>query len=81
MEVGIARKLADDIVDIKGKEKCEFISRMFPRPKCVELDCILPSGHLNSCVHERCDVRHSIHCARLKVHELRHAILQQELSR
>ena len=74
----IARKLCSDTVFIKGPEKFEFIHRMFPRPKFVELQDVPAFKNLNNCVSERCEMRHGKHCARRKVYELRHAVLQQE---
>ena len=72
----IARKLRSDTVFIKGREKFEYIWRMFPRPKFVEVENVPSFKYLNNYVHERCEVRHGNHCARQKVYELRHFIKQ-----
>ena len=68
----IARKLREDTVYIKGKEKFEFMKRILPRPNFVELEGIPSFKELNNCVFERCEVRHGNHCARRKVYELKH---------
>jgi hypothetical protein len=77
----IARKLRSDPVFIKGNEKWKFISSMFPSPTFIELKDVPAFKSLNSCVHERCEVKHGNHCARRKVYELMHFISQnQDLS-
>ena len=70
----IARKLREDTVYIKGREKFEFMQRIFPSPKFIELGGVPAFKKLNVCVHERCKVKHGNHCARRKVHELQHFI-------
>ena len=72
----VARKIGDNTVFIKGREKFEYIRHMFPRPKFVELQDVPAFHHLNSCIHERCEIKHGNHCARRKVYELRHFITQ-----
>lgn len=67
----IACKLRTDTVYIKGKEKFEFISSIFPRPKFIELEKVPAFKHLNNCLNERCEVKHGNHCARRKVYEIR----------
>jgi hypothetical protein len=68
----IARKIKCDTVNVKGHEKCEFISRLFPSASVIELEHVPPFKNLNNCMHERCEVRHGNHCARRKVYELKH---------
>lgn len=70
----VARKLKDGTVYIKGKEKFDYISHLFPSPKFVELQGIPALKSLNSCMSERCSVRHGNRCARRKVHELLHYV-------
>jgi len=79
--IDIARKLGNDIVYLKGDEKRDFIKRIFPRPTFVELQNIPSFRELNSCIHERCKVRHGNHCARRKVFELRYIFHQNLLQR
>ena len=74
----ITRKLRSDTVYVKGREKFEYLRNLFPRPMFVELEDVPAFKNLNNCVHERCQIRHGNHCARRKVYELRHAVLQQE---
>ena len=76
--MGIAQKLRSDTVYVKGREKFEYLRNMFPRPMFVELEDVPAFKNLNNCVHERYEMRHGNHCARRKVYELKHAVLQQE---
>ena len=73
----IARKLRSDTVFITGNEKFKFISNLFPSPNFVEIEHMPAFKNLNDCVHEWCQVKHGNHCARRKVHELRHFIRKQ----
>src|SRR5271154_2840065 len=73
----IARKLKCDTVYIKGNEKYKFISNMFLSPKFVDLENVPAFKYLNNCDHERCSVKHGNCCARRKVYELHHFIINQ----
>ena len=74
----IARKMGEDTVYIKGTEKYDFMRRRLPRPKFVELEDIPAVCYLNSCTQERCNVKHGDHCARRRVYELRHYIINND---
>ena len=73
----INRKLKFDIVLVKGNEKAKFISSYLNR-FVVELVNIPPFSKLQNCMTERCEVKHGKHCARRKVHELRHVTLKSD---
>src|ERR1700727_1332120 len=68
-------------VYVKGKEKRDFISGLLPGAQILELQYVPAFKHLNSCTHEKCDVKHGNHCARRKVYELKHVVDNQDLSR
>ena len=71
----IALKLKTNDVFIKGNEKSQVMSRIFPSANFIELDHIPAFKYLNNCLQERCEVKHGNHCARRKVYELRHYML------
>jgi hypothetical protein len=77
----IQSKVKCDTVYVKGKEKRDFISGLLPGAQILELQYVPAFKHLNSCTHERCDVKHGNHCARRKVYELKHVVDSQDLSR
>ena len=71
----IALKLKSDAVYIKGNEKFQFLTNIFTSPNFIELEHIPAFKYLNNCFQKRCGVRHGNHCARRKVYELRHYML------
>jgi hypothetical protein len=73
----IFKKVADDTILVKGREKVEYLKTELNNVK--EIDWLPSFKYLNNCLHERCTVRHGNCCARRKVHELQFAIqkLQQ----
>ena len=76
----IARKLKGDTVYIKGNEKYKFMRQQLPNAKLVELENLPAFRTLNSCLHERCEVKHGNHCARRKVYELLHYVTHKQES-
>src|ERR1700721_2277428 len=77
----IERKLGCDTVYVKGGEKYDFINRLLQSVTLIELEHVPAFKYLNSCMHERCEVKHGNHCARRKVYELKNALEKQGLSR
>ena len=74
----IALKLKSDDVFVKGNEKFKFLSSIFPLANFIELEHIPAFKYLNNYFQERCGIRHGNHCARRKVYELRHYMINSD---
>jgi hypothetical protein len=68
----IQQRIKNDTVLCKGLEKTKFLEKWLPQIQDAEW-ITTSFNKLNNCYNEMCDNRHSIHCARRKVHELMYA--------
>src|ERR1700722_8089262 len=65
----IKEHIKTDKVFAKGDEKTKFLQKWLPQLEDA-VWITTPFKNLNSCFSEWCNIKHGIHCARRKAHEL-----------